>query len=222
MKTNTPFDAIFPTLTKPCKKFFNYYEAYHRYFAPFIGTSPTVIEIGVDDGGSLELWSKYFGAGTRVVGVDINPKCARFNDPEVGGVGIEVMIGDQSNAAFLDKLVENVPRPQIIIDDGGHVSSEMIPTFEKLFPTLVDGGVYLCEDLGRCYLNKYAGGVKKRGTFIEYFKGLVDELHGAFHNPSPLTSMINSLAIYEQVVIVEKTSNRPLAVKWRQPDSGVS
>jgi hypothetical protein len=37
--------------------------------------------------------------------------------------------------------------------------------------------VYLVEDLHTAYWDEFGGGLKKEGTFIEFCKGLIDELN---------------------------------------------
>ena len=49
-----------------------------------------VYEIGVSEGGSLQLWKKYFGPNATIVGIDIEPACATMEEPQ-----ISVRIGDQ-------------------------------------------------------------------------------------------------------------------------------
>src|SRR5262252_3157289 len=61
-------------------KWHHYFEIYHRHFEKFRGQSPVVVEIGVFHGESLQMWREYFGPGTRVVGIDIDPRCKGFED----------------------------------------------------------------------------------------------------------------------------------------------
>src|SRR5437867_6528446 len=63
-------------------KWHHYFDIYHRHFARFRGRSPVVVEIGVFHGGSLQMWHHYFGPGTRVVGIDIDPRCRSFERSE--------------------------------------------------------------------------------------------------------------------------------------------
>ena len=44
---------------KSCK-YHEYLKIYDRYFKKFIGKNPTILEIGVQAGGSLEMWNHYF------------------------------------------------------------------------------------------------------------------------------------------------------------------
>ena len=56
-----------------------------------------MLEIGVRDGGSLDMWKNYFGPTSRIIGLDFNPNAQVFNDPERN---ISVLIGSQSDRYF--------------------------------------------------------------------------------------------------------------------------
>jgi hypothetical protein len=50
-----------------------------------------LLEIGVQNGGPLEIWAKYFLKAEKIVGCDIDQNCGRlqFADPR-----IKIVIGD--------------------------------------------------------------------------------------------------------------------------------
>lgn len=50
------------------------FEIYDRHFTRYRGRSPVVLEIGVSQGGLLQMWREYFGPGVRIFGRDINPE----------------------------------------------------------------------------------------------------------------------------------------------------
>lgn len=186
-------------------KYAHYLDVYERYFAKFIGTSPRVLEIGVCHGGSLQMWSNYFGKGCSIHGLDINPKCK-----EVEKNGVYIYIGDQTDLTFLSKVLDQIGTPDIIIDDGGHSMKQQQTSFDYLFPKLAEGGIYLCEDLHTSYWRKgYGGGYRRKGTFIEYLKRLIDKMH-AFHSqsfflsPDYMTEHIKSMHFYDSIVVIEK------------------
>ena len=156
-------------------KWMHYFEIYHRHFSHYRGTKPTVVEFGVAYGGSLQMWKHYFGDGARICGIDINPKCKVVEED-----GIEVFIGDQEDRRFLQELAASLGPIQILIDDGGHKMRQQITTFEEMYPSISIPGVYLVEDLLTSYWKKWGGGIRKRSSFIEYSKRLIDSLN-AWH-----------------------------------------
>ena len=100
-----------------------------------------MIEIGVFEGGSLDMWQRYLGADASIVGIDINPGCAdRVDPPNV------VHIGSQADRAFLEGVVAEFGAPELILDDGSHIARHQRASFEILFPLLQDGGLYIIED----------------------------------------------------------------------------
>ena len=191
-------------------KWRHYFEVYERHLARYRGRPVQVVEIGVSHGGSLQMWRHYFGAQARVVGVDIDPACRQLAEP-----GIEIVIGDQSDRAFLASLATLVPRLDILIDDGGHTMAQQLATFEVLYPHVAADGVYVCEDLHTSYRRDWGGGYRHPGSFVERVKGLVDDLHG-WHSEAPdifgptdFTRSADSLHLYDSLLVIEKRRRTP-------------
>jgi len=186
-------------------KWQHYFEIYDRHFARFRGTEVHVVEFGVSQGGSLQMWKNYFGPKAKFYGVDINPHCQQMAEAQV-----EIFIGDQGDRKFLKSLAARIPRIDILIDDGGHTMAQQINTFEELFPLVDPHGVYLCEDLHTSYWSDWGGGHRKAGTFIEYSKNFIDQLN-AWHSQQPrrlkvneLTQSVHSLHYYDSILVMEK------------------
>lgn len=200
-------------------KWQHYFEVYDRHFSRFRGTSPRVLEFGVSHGGSLQMWKHYFGPGCTVYGVDINPNCKQLEEE-----GIQIIIGDQGDASFLRAIADRIPKIDILIDDGSHVMEHQIKTFEALFHTIDARGVYLCEDLHTSYWRESGGGYKRRGSFIEYSKDLIDYVN-AWHSKQPRrlavsqwTKSIDSLHYYDSILVVEKRPReKPIHLKTGVP-----
>ena len=127
--------------TRPIHKWHHYFEVYERYFGRFRHSSPTVLEIGVQGGGSLEMWREYFGESARIYGIDTNPGAKRNED-----IATKIYIGDQADRNFLRDVRRDIGSADIVIDDGGHVASQQITSFEELYSLLSETGVYLVED----------------------------------------------------------------------------
>lgn len=188
-------------------KWLHYFEIYDRHFSPYRGKRITVVEFGVSHGGSLQMWKSYFGPRAQIVGVDILPKCAEFEEPQ-----IEIHIGDQADREFLRKLAAKVGPVDVLIEDGGHTMEQQIATFEEFWPSINDGGVYLVEDLHTSYWDNYGGGVRREGTFIEYAKRLIDQQH-AWHTRDAdalavddYTRSIRGMHVYDSIIVFDKGS----------------
>ncbi len=186
-------------------KWLHYFEIYNRHFAKYIGKDVTIMEIGVNKGGSLQIWKKIFGPNSKIIGIDINSACKEMEDDQ-----ISIYIGDQADREFWKKIKGEIPKLDILIDDGGHYMEQQIITFEEMFPHVKDDGVYLCEDTTTSYNpDKYNSGYKKNNTFIEYSKNFIDYIHAWFSmeqgfQVNEYTKAMHSLHYYCGVVAVEK------------------
>ncbi len=149
---------------------FNHYE---RHLASFRGRSEetTLLEIGVQNGGSLEVWKQYLGKQSRIIGTDINPATGLLNLPD----SVATYVGDATDSGWARRLCESKGPFDIIIDDGSHVNADIIKTFSLFFPFIKPGGIYVCEDLHTAYWENYGGGLPgERGTAQEMFKEIAD------------------------------------------------
>jgi hypothetical protein len=167
------------------------------------------MEIGVFLGGSLQMWHDYFGPGCRVYAVDIDTRCKAFEDERT-----RIFIGDQADRKFLAQLRREVPRVDILIDDGGHTMNQQVTAFEELFQHVADRGIYLCEDLHTSYWEEFGGSYREPASYIEFSKTLIDQLN-AWHSREPewlkvddFTRTACSMHYYDSVLVIEK---RPMA-----------
>lgn len=185
-------------------KWNHYFEVYDRHFSKYRGKEIVLVEIGTFHGGSLQMWKNYFGNKVKIYGIDINPNCKQLEEEN-----IKILIGSQSDRAFLQKIKKEIPPIDILIDDGGHTMLQQIVSFEELFGYVKPDGVYLCEDLHTSYWMRYGGGFKRRGSFIEYSKNFIDQLN-AYHSEQEslkvdsFTTSVNSLHYYDSMLVIEK------------------
>jgi hypothetical protein len=59
-------------------KYKNYFEIYDQLFNSYINKKIVFVEIGIFQGGSLQMWRKFFGNKARIIGIDVNPEAKRF------------------------------------------------------------------------------------------------------------------------------------------------
>jgi len=113
-----------------------YLDVYGRIFAPYRRKSIQLLEIGVQNGGSLEIWSRYFSGAKRIVGCDVNSECSRlrFEDERIA-----IVIGDANSDECEAKILQQAKEFDVIIDDGSHTSSDIIGSFARYFPYLNEG-----------------------------------------------------------------------------------
>lgn len=184
-------------------KWKHYFPIYERHFKDFVYKPVTFLEIGCGLGGSLQMWKRYFGPHARIVGIDVNQECKKFEEDQV-----TVYIGEQQDRQFLQRMIEETGVPDIVVDDGSHKMSHITASFQFLYPLMLKNGVYLVEDLHTAYWDEYEGGLRKPATFIELCKNLIDELN-ADHSRGALpatefTQNTFAMHFYDSVVVFER------------------
>jgi hypothetical protein len=198
----SPLRSYFDSLTRGpgIWKWTHYFDIYHRYFREFVGKEVHIVEVGIYSGGSLDMWKAYFGEKCKVYGVDIEAACKNYEDERT-----RVFIGDQSDRKFWQEFRDQVPRVDILVDDGGHQPEQQIVTLEEVLPHMRPGGVYLCEDVHG-----------EHNRFTSYLYGLSQALNATARNPGSETVLpsafqkeISSIHQYPFVTVIEKT-RRPV------------
>lgn len=190
-------------------KWNHYFDVYERHFSRFRDQEIVILEIGVSQGGSLQMWKQYFGDKAKIYGIDIDPRCKELEEEN-----IEIFIGSQSDRQFLRRVKNSIPNIDIFIDDGGHTMRQQIVSYEELFDHVKENGVYLCEDLHTSYWLEWGGGHKRSNTFIEYSKNFIDYLN-AYHSKqrslrvNSFTQSVDSIHYYDSILVVEKRKKKP-------------
>jgi tetratricopeptide (TPR) repeat protein len=210
-------------------KWQHYLAIHDRLLSPFRRGFPTpdgllrplkFLEIGLWQGGSLQLWRKFLGPEALIFGIDIDPSCRAIDDPD-----LNVRIGSQADPAFLLEVAREMGGIDVLIDDGSHVAEHQRTTFDTLFPILSQGGLYIVEDTHTAYWREWGGGYRREGSFIEFAKSLVDDMHVWYHGvghgvrPSstvgnrgdaarvgsdPVERDVFSVAFFDSIVVIEK------------------
>ena len=122
-------------------------KAFYHGFTPFyeialehLRLEPmNILEIGVESGGSLNMWHHYFGHST-IYGFDIS------DHTHLSKERIHINVGDQSDIEFLSSTYGKI-QFDIIIDDGSHFMDHQQISLGYLFKLLNPGGYYIIEDL---------------------------------------------------------------------------
>lgn len=192
-----------------------YARHYERHFAPLRARKLRLLEIGVGGyedpvkgGESLRMWKAYF-PNASIFGIDVVDKSAQDDDR------IRTFIGSQDDEAFLLRVSGEVGPFDIVIDDGSHVNSHVIHSFQILFPLLAADGIYAVEDTQTAYWPEFGGAPPHypTTTSMTFFKSLVDGLNhrevprGVDFNPSYFDRHIVGLHFYHNLVFVEKGLN---------------
>lgn len=181
-------------------KWQHYFAIYDKHFSHLINQKFTLLEIGVASGGSLQLWKKYFGPNVNVIGIDNNPN-SFFEESQ-----IQVFIGDQTDVEFLNSVLNSISEPMIIIDDGSHIQSHIIKSFEILYPNLSTNGIYVIEDCHTAYWPRFEGGVNSHLNVVEIFSKSSHDVNSKWYNSPKTVSIpqLSSISFYDSMIVLEK------------------
>ena len=224
------------------KFYHHHYEHYYERVLPPYRHRPNLkfLEIGADTGVSIDLWERYFTSPELIVGL------AYKNVPEMNVVSagkrpnttaVEIVYGDQSKKATVDRLATMGPW-DIIIDDGSHVPQHVMYTFSELWKTVKRGGHYIIEDIETSYwmegselygyyLNGTGFDAEPRYNVVQYMKQFVDVLIRRQVNAEELSIMdgddeICSIEFGYNIMLLRKCgdedSPQPAFSSWRPID----
>ena len=209
-------------------KWLNYFPIYDEVFARFRGQAPRVLEIGVYYGGSIQLWQRFFGPGTRFVAIDIEERCRSYDDPDNG---VHVMIGDQSDPAFLAEVICRHGPFDVIIDDGSHVISHQIASFNALIEEGVrPGGIYFVEDVETSFWGHRTLQNDTGFRFTEFAFNIAEMMHWPYLScdyhafvkadientsvPAPrITTLVSGVRFYDSIVVFDRGTPLPPVVE---------
>ncbi|HAT2491763.1 TPA: class I SAM-dependent methyltransferase [Aeromonas hydrophila] len=172
MHLNELYDT---TEGKRSDKWSIYLDIYSEVFKGFKNKDVNLLEIGIQNGGSLEIWSRFFNNGKRFIGCDINEKCSSLSYDDKR---ISVIIGD-ANAISVKENIQKLFDGQIniLIDDGSHTSGDIIKAFFNYFPLVSDDGIYVIEDLHCSYWEEFDGGLYNPHSSMTFLKLLADVIN---------------------------------------------
>jgi hypothetical protein len=92
--------------------------------------------------GSIRGWLEWL-PNTTIYGFDIKDCTIDLKENNK----FKLLIGNQAELEDLNKLKDFIPDCDVIIDDGSHISSHQITTFNILWDKLKIGGLYFIEDV---------------------------------------------------------------------------
>lgn len=116
---------------------------YSKRFSNLRNMKLNILEIGVANGHSLEMWAEYFPF-SKIYGIDIKEVLYKPSNPR-----INVIIGDATN----QETFKDLSQFHIVIDDGSHDITDQVLTYAVLFHRLVKNGIYIIEDVRDIDLN---------------------------------------------------------------------
>lgn len=124
----------------------NYYDYWFRRYI-----NPTILEIGVLNGDSIEMYNTYFNGECDIYCIDIEDK--KYILDKYTNVHFYQL--DQGNASQWDSFLEKTKDIEfdIILDDGSHQHQHQMLTLSKLHKRVKEDGIYVLEDLHTSYVS---------------------------------------------------------------------
>ena len=187
---------------KKITKWKHYFPVYEKHFGLIRNKPIKILEIGVLNGGSLEMWRYYFPEAT-IVGIDIDPKCKQHEQE-----GINIRVGDQTDEKFLQSLIDEFGDFDLIIDDGSHHVNHVNKTFQFLFSKLANDGIYFIEDTHAAYWSSHGGSITAPESINNVAKEMIDSIN-ADHargqkQPDYFTKNIKCMSVYDSIIVFDK------------------
>ena len=173
----------------------NYTRLYEMYLGHLKYDSFVLGEIGVACGASLKMWSNYF-ENAQIFGFDLRSECKKLAKDYAN---IEIEICDATSTQF-SKMFD------VLIDDGSHISKDIIDTFILNFQSVKSGGWYFIEDT-LCTFNpnypKIVGFERDIGDFARsHYLRLIDSiLQDIDANPN---TVIDRIVVHRQLIGIKK------------------
>lgn len=188
--------------------FHNYCVRYAAYMEKWRLDKIRLLEIGVQFGCSAGLWLEYF-ENADIYGVDI-VNChgdARLDK----STRWHFYLGDQRDRGLWERFKSEVPPLTVVIDDGGHYADAIRISFECLWPHVVNGGVYIIEDVHCLWDAEFASPVHGSDLVKWLFEDVNwhgKDYHGKPH-PGPYTltefeRTIDFVHLYKGLIVIGK------------------
>jgi len=123
----------------------NYFDGvYQREFEKIRESAKKVVELGVHEGQSINIWREFF-INAEIVGIDCQLNRAEIDDYNRVKL-LQFTIGDKSDKDLIDFSNDNTDI-DLFIDDGSHSMKDQQVVFAKVFKSIKSGGIFVLEDL---------------------------------------------------------------------------
>lgn len=192
----------------------HYTPHYQGHLAHLRDKPINLLEIGIGGysragagGASLRMWKHFFPHG-QIYGLDISDK-SFVEEPR-----IRAFQGSQADPDLLARIVAEIGRLDVVIDDGSHRPAHVVATFAILFPLLADDGIYVVEDTQTSYWPEWGGAEDPAdpNTSMALLKRLTDGLNyeeyvDESHEPTYADKHVVGVHFYHNLVFIEKGRN---------------
>jgi len=168
-----------------------------------------LLEIGWYEGASMRMWREYLDPGSIVVGVDIEKPAAPVDRVHFRQV--------DATSRDMVRVAAEFGEFDVIVDDGSHLSPDVIATFRMMWPHVAPGGLYVIEDLHVSYHPDWKGwdptqptrGHRYGKTAMGFLQELTDDVHYRHAGAGPANrrmkgDRVGSIAFYPGLAVLRK------------------
>jgi hypothetical protein len=190
-------------------KWTQYFPAYERHLGKFIdrswaGEEVHMAELGIFSGGSLEMWQAVFGPGLRLWGLDIALVTKQYEQDDKSG-RTKIFNLDQTNPESWNAFKKEVPKLDILIDDGLHLFTGQKGALDNILSHIQPGGVFMTEDISD---GRRPGAKASKDDGPEYEKKYLDYSFSAtrplHYERSTIQNTVDGVHYYPYLLVVEK------------------
>lgn len=162
---------------KVSDKWSSYITYYDKIFEPKRLDAVNLLEIGIQNGGSLDTWAEYFPNARTIFGSDIDDNCRQlqYDNPR-----IKLIVADCNSLYTYQLITKQCADLDIVIDDGSHRSVDIINSFVTYFEIMKPGGIYVIEDTHTLYWQDWGGELTNGLNAYILFKKLIDVINHQF------------------------------------------
>lgn len=181
------------------KAWHRYTDYYEELFRPWRRKPVTILEIGVDGGGSLKMWHDWFyHQDTKIYGIEIQDKGLVLY-PKT-----QLFITDATSPNAVFDITRASGPYDIIIEDSSHYTKDQKTLLELWFPHLKPGGIWITEDTHSGY--NYPWNDQGEVPFVHSLNAYIDRLNenGRDQCGKPTNGDIEEIIFRKSLVIIKK------------------
>ncbi len=159
----------------------SYLETYENHLGRIKSSAKSVLEIGVEEGGSLLMWKRYFETA-KITGVDIATKAEQF----CKDICVNLIVENAYNVEFVEKLRKHYGSFDLIVDDGPHSLESMMFFLSNFSSLLTDDGILIVEDI----------------QSIDWIPNLMEAIPEKFKSKAKFYDLRNVKGRYDDMIII--------------------
>lgn len=155
----------------------DYLRVMEKFFEPIRNDKIKFVEVGTGGGESMKTWLEYFPYA-HIYGIDTTNNTNPYDTPNSGvNPRYTFNAGNQNSEVFWQCFVATYgPEFDVLVDDGSHYASDIITTFNCMWPHIKSGGLVIIEDLSTSYAGPPFTSPDAQ-TQMDFIKAMLDAIN---------------------------------------------